>query len=1247
MYGAVMRQRRRERESNRPSFQPNSYTIPKLSLKAKERLNHYGFREPGHKSVEDRIKKLSAKISSLGEIEERLRAEKENLSSLAQKDATDAKTTRSSLRGDLNKMDFSLQALGRGVLKQFDETRSELTQKLERLEELERIPKETGFLGGTNNDHDDREKKFRLQKGRLTERLKGLNAELEILKEKGPRRYPWWENSRYSSESDESEQSDVESMHSDTKITRKSGVSGVSSRSTTKTGNRSTGKRDMAEHQDNEPQKALPVEQAAQSDVKEHQETETQKPIPVEETAQSDAKEHLDLESQKSPSAQQTAQSDAQDERADEPGPDDVSSDLQRQEVEGNDEGFPENYNSGSEDDYLREDIAIRTKKYEIRQCELRILSLADRLKNYHEMRQKKAERSREAEDLLSEDEQEREGGHKTTLRERDDQELEEFNAQGHRDKALRKLHKKVLRLRFQQREQISAGRAHWTDREHLLYDDINFRYRVRGSRFPYGSDTETGETDDEDDEDKKNVHDFLELLDKLISDALTLETHIQKILRIGSKFDDLVHLKGVLDMERKLERHWLEDISPLHQLESSTTGHGHHFDGSPVPKTIYEELGNLERGDLRVLVLIPAPEPYYPLICTLERWSPDSQRGKSYAALSYFWGSEACNGRVYLISRDDVPILKDADAWGVAARKATQIRIRNNLFRALLRLRRHSPDTEKVALWVDFMCINQNNPKEKTDQLGRMVNIYRNARNVCIWLGESDVDGRSDKAMDFISAIMDFAILEQHARDPGQAAMWYALGELMRDRWFSRRWVVQEIALAQDATVHCGARIVRWSDFADAASVLVSNQEAIKSLFDFSKWREGRLTLGNVDSFGASILLEATNKLFRRRLGGEIKRPIKKIESLVTSLKTFDTGDPRDLVYSVVGIASDTSNDLWEPDPYAKPNPRLKLEVNYEKSQVDVYKDFTKFCVGSSKSLDIICRPWAMPLKDKSGNITHVPSWIPLLSKSEFGLPEEVYSGRKNGEGLVGPVGSPNYRASGKTRCCARFEASDPIPTRDWPRVGSRRRRLSMTSDKRGLPGFLYATGFRLAEIRKVSARNTGGVVLRESLEMGGWQGFKQNPDKVPDEIWRTLVADRDHDGQVPPSWYQRACLRCLEIADTFNNGDLNIGELLQGPSEMLRKYLTRVRNVTWNRRFFSAQAVTDSHSIREANERTRQEKYTPKEWHRSKPASTANSINVEPVDLERAQMTERPTDNDGYEDTKDTVEVDRKSVV
>ncbi|KEZ44035.1 hypothetical protein SAPIO_CDS3766 [Scedosporium apiospermum] len=60
---------------------------------------------------------------------------------------------------------------------------------------------------------------------------------------------------------------------------------------------------------------------------------------------------------------------------------------------------------------------------------------------------------------------------------------------------------------------------------------------------------------------------------------------------------------------------------------------------------------------------------------------------------------------------------------------------------------------------------------------------------------------------------------------------------------------------------------------------------------------------------------------------------------------------------------------------------------------------------------------------------------------------------------------------------------------------------------------------------------------------------------------------------GQLHPTWPRLACLRCLEIPDTFiNNGDLNVCEILRGHSEMPCEDLTRVRNVTWNRRFFAA---------------------------------------------------------------------------
>lgn len=114
------------------------------------------------------------------------------------------------------------------------------------------------------------------------------------------------------------------------------------------------------------------------------------------------------------------------------------------------------------------------------------------------------------------------------------------------------------------------------------------------------------------------------------------------------------------------------------------------------------------------------------------------------YAALSYSWSAGGDSHKIYLHpmgnSKNNRPL---------------PILIKNNLFCGLHRLRRANED---VILWVDALCINQADIEEKNQQLQQMVDIYGRAQRVCIWLGESDDRGHSDRAMDFIPDIVDMA---------------------------------------------------------------------------------------------------------------------------------------------------------------------------------------------------------------------------------------------------------------------------------------------------------------------------------------------------------------------------------------------------------------------------------------------------------------------------------------------------------
>ncbi|KAG8405429.1 hypothetical protein J3458_022084 [Metarhizium acridum] len=175
------------------------------------------------------------------------------------------------------------------------------------------------------------------------------------------------------------------------------------------------------------------------------------------------------------------------------------------------------------------------------------------------------------------------------------------------------------------------------------------------------------------------------------------------------------------------------------------------------------------------------------------------------------------------------------------------------------------------------------------------------------------------------------------------------------------------------------------------------------------------------------------------------------------------------------------------------------------------------------------------MPVKnktDKQENI-QLPSWIPLLSDSEFGEPEQVYGGRKNGDNLVGPFGQPRYKASGGKESVVKFKFGKN--NLDLPNGVGPETNASLTDSV--LTSSLVVKGFVLARVEGTS-RRTAGLILREFLRMGSWRGIENHTESVPDALWRTLIMDRDSDGQIPPTWYQRACLRCLEMADSFNDG-------------------------------------------------------------------------------------------------------------
>lgn len=94
----------------------------------------------------------------------------------------------------------------------------------------------------------------------------------------------------------------------------------------------------------------------------------------------------------------------------------------------------------------------------------------------------------------------------------------------------------------------------------------------------------------------------------------------------------------------------------------------------------------------------------------------------------------------------------------------------------------------------MDAICINQRNLKERNHQVQQMRAIYSKAALVLVWFSASNE--KSDAAMDYLEGQTDVALICENSatlRINTKAG----LRDIFARPWWSRMWVVQEVALA------------------------------------------------------------------------------------------------------------------------------------------------------------------------------------------------------------------------------------------------------------------------------------------------------------------------------------------------------------------------------------------------------------------------------------------------------------------
>ena len=387
---------------------------------------------------------------------------------------------------------------------------------------------------------------------------------------------------------------------------------------------------------------------------------------------------------------------------------------------------------------------------------------------------------------------------------------------------------------------------------------------------------------------------------------------------------------------------------------------------------------------ETRLLVLYPSSTSAGPIRCSLVT-VPFSQLGEGrfhFEALSYSWGDDEPADVIYL--QDHKFVNSTASQEYVRNQVGRRLRcqddaqgapfrVRSQLMSALTQLRRLS---SKVHLWIDAVCINQDNGAEKSLQISKMAIIYSRAQNVRIWLGECDPVQHSDEAMQFVDEIVDLSLLDHlvtrhptdHSWNTKTCRSWMAFSNILKRSWFRRRWVIQEVAFAKSASVQCGAVEKNWIDFADAIELFVEKLDQIRMFYGSTELAvQDPDVFKGAEAFGASALVAVSGTVFRRLNSGHSFERTWNIETLVSKLISFEVTDPRDAIFALSSMAK---NESVKATQHRSEHLLQNLQVDYGKHPVEVYTDFVRHSIQSSKSLDIICRHWAFPVSEDASII-------------------------------------------------------------------------------------------------------------------------------------------------------------------------------------------------------------------------------------------------------------------------------------
>ncbi|PVH91930.1 HET-domain-containing protein [Periconia macrospinosa] len=265
--------------------------------------------------------------------------------------------------------------------------------------------------------------------------------------------------------------------------------------------------------------------------------------------------------------------------------------------------------------------------------------------------------------------------------------------------------------------------------------------------------------------------------------------------------------------------------------------------------------------------------------------------------------GNDPIECRLLHIDRGEIPYEALSYEWGLPSNydpfisvDGCHVRVRTNLRDALMQIRLKEKNR---YIWIDALSIDQVNTEERNHQVQMMGNIYKGAEQVIVWLGPAKDD--SDFVMDMFADTRSLA----RGLDGFQKTQFKAFTALCQRSYWRRVWVVQEMFLAQRWIVHCGSKSISDTNLDESLATIArsSNRHSKKSVMS----------------------LAHTHIIWKHRLGENFHTLHQWLRLCVNA--QFESTEPRDFIYALLGVANDCRNGQLLPD-YKKPLLEVYLET-------------------------------------------------------------------------------------------------------------------------------------------------------------------------------------------------------------------------------------------------------------------------------------------------------------------------------